>query len=147
MASPFWSPEEDIKLRKLWGDGLSAALCSEELPGRSRNAIVGRVYRLRLPSRPTVECNKRFWLPRPKKEPRPRSEPKPRRERFFNLRRPERPKVPAPIGNDGDLIARAIAEGRFTKCPTMYAVGVLRASECAVNWNGVRGGIAARMVS
>lgn len=46
-----WSEEEDKLLRKLWSEGASATEIGMELAGRSRNAIIGRVHRLKLPKR------------------------------------------------------------------------------------------------
>lgn len=48
-----WSTEEDAALRKMWiEDGLTASQCAARF-GRSRNAIIGRVHRLKLPKRKT----------------------------------------------------------------------------------------------
>jgi GcrA cell cycle regulator len=47
-----WSAEKDDTLRKLWAEGLSASLIAERM-GTTKNAIVGRARRLRLPSRPS----------------------------------------------------------------------------------------------
>lgn len=47
-----WGEAEDTTLAKLWADGLSAAQISRALgTGRSRNAVIGRIHRRRLPAR------------------------------------------------------------------------------------------------
>lgn len=50
-----WSDEQDDILKALYGRGLSAGMIilTGELPGRSRNAIIGRIHRLKLPCRQT----------------------------------------------------------------------------------------------
>lgn len=49
-----WYPEDDAKLSKLWGEGFSAQQVSDRMPGRSRNAVIGRISRLGLTGRKTV---------------------------------------------------------------------------------------------
>lgn len=46
-----WTEQEDAILTELRGKGFSATLMKKHLPGRSRNAILGRVHRLGLPPR------------------------------------------------------------------------------------------------
>lgn len=48
-----WSESEVALLRKLWTEGLSAGQISKQLPGRSRNAVIGVVHRLGMPKRAT----------------------------------------------------------------------------------------------
>lgn len=48
----YWSLEDDDRLRSLWADGLSAEMIGRKM-GYTRNKIVGRVWRLELPKRPT----------------------------------------------------------------------------------------------
>lgn len=45
----YWSREQDEILYKLWTEGLSAALISARMPGTTRNSVIGRAYRLKLP--------------------------------------------------------------------------------------------------
>lgn len=52
-ACPPWSPDEDSKLRRLWGAGCTANWIAEAIPGRSRNAVTSRAARLGLPRRPS----------------------------------------------------------------------------------------------
>lgn len=47
-----WTPEELSHLKTRWaGDGASASEIARELPGRTRNAVIGAVHRLNLPTR------------------------------------------------------------------------------------------------
>lgn len=43
-----WSAEDDAKLRKLTDEKLSANQISMLMPGRSRNAVIGRQHRLKI---------------------------------------------------------------------------------------------------
>jgi GcrA cell cycle regulator len=46
-----WSYEEDTTFKAMWLEGKSASQISRVLPGRTRNAVLGRVFRLGLPQR------------------------------------------------------------------------------------------------
>lgn len=48
MAEPRWTPERVAALRTLWTQGLSAAEVARRLGGVTRNAVIGKVWRLRL---------------------------------------------------------------------------------------------------
>ena len=48
-----WSPAETETLIELWHLGLSCSKIADRLPGLSRNAVIGRAHRLRLPMRGT----------------------------------------------------------------------------------------------
>lgn len=45
-----WKPEQDESLRKMWDEGLSAAVCGARL-GVTKNAIIGRAHRIGLKKR------------------------------------------------------------------------------------------------
>lgn len=47
---PYWSKEEDRRLRILWEAGWTANAIAQDI-GRSRNAVLGRRFRLGLPER------------------------------------------------------------------------------------------------
>jgi hypothetical protein len=49
-----WTPERDDRLTELWASGLSSRKIGDAM-GMSKNAIVGRVHRMGLPSRPRPE--------------------------------------------------------------------------------------------
>lgn len=46
-----WTEERVEQLRKLWADGLSASQIAAQLGNVSRNAVIGKVHRLKLSSR------------------------------------------------------------------------------------------------
>lgn len=46
-----WTDERVDLLRKLWSEGLSASQIAAQLGGVSRNAVIGKVHRLKLSSR------------------------------------------------------------------------------------------------
>lgn len=46
-----WTDERVELLRKLWAEGLSASQIAAQLGGVSRNAVIGKVHRLKLSSR------------------------------------------------------------------------------------------------
>jgi GcrA cell cycle regulator len=48
-----WSEELIERLRELWARGLSASQIADQLGGISRNAVIGKAHRLKLPSRPS----------------------------------------------------------------------------------------------
>jgi GcrA cell cycle regulator len=50
IGRPLWPEERDAQLRELWASGLSSAQMGLQL-GVSRNAVIGRAHRLRLPPR------------------------------------------------------------------------------------------------
>ncbi|MBN9270850.1 MAG: GcrA cell cycle regulator, partial [Mesorhizobium sp.] len=46
-----WTDERVELLRKLWSEGLSASQVAAQLGGVSRNAVIGKVHRLKLSGR------------------------------------------------------------------------------------------------
>ena len=46
-----WDQQKEQKLRELWTKGLSASKISEQIPGTTRNSIIGKSNRLGLESR------------------------------------------------------------------------------------------------
>jgi len=46
-----WTDERVDMLRKLWSEGLSASQIATQLGGVSRNAVIGKVHRLKLSAR------------------------------------------------------------------------------------------------
>jgi GcrA cell cycle regulator len=66
-----WSIEEDRILAECWRLGESASKISERLPGRNRNACIGRIHRLGLPYRKTqvrTRCSQVAWARKNDKE-------------------------------------------------------------------------------
>ena len=58
-----WTDERVEQLKKLWADGLSASQIAAQLGGVSRNAVIGKVHRLKLSGRGRTGSSS----PRPKK--------------------------------------------------------------------------------
>ena len=48
-----WNEENTKKLKELWKKGYTASQIAAQIPGKSRNAIIGRAHRLNLESRAT----------------------------------------------------------------------------------------------
>ena len=61
-----WTRERDEELKRLWAQGLSTSRIGDQL-GVTKNAVVGRSHRLRLPSRTKV-ITTRGIRPVPKKQ-------------------------------------------------------------------------------
>jgi GcrA cell cycle regulator len=51
VLSMNWNDERVELLKKLWSEGLSASQIASQLGGVSRNAVIGKVHRLKLSSR------------------------------------------------------------------------------------------------
>lgn len=86
-----WSQEAESLLSELYGNGVSCALIVAKLKDAlgvcvSRNAVIGKVHRMRLPSRPTVIHKLKSLKP-----VAPRQRPKAYRE--LVLKRAEAPSV------------------------------------------------------
>jgi GcrA cell cycle regulator len=62
-----WTDERVDMLRKLWAEGLSASVIAAQLGSVTRNAVIGKVHRLKLSSRGRPASA----APKPKKQPAP----------------------------------------------------------------------------
>jgi GcrA cell cycle regulator len=62
-----WTPEQDAEIVALWRKGLSGAAVGREV-GRSKNAVVGRLWRIKATERQVV----RVRVPKPKPAPKPK---------------------------------------------------------------------------
>lgn len=74
-----WNAEKIDELTKLWDQGLSASVIGKKL-GVSKNAVVGKAHRLKLPARPSpikrdgsAAPRRRVLNIRPQVEPAPES--------------------------------------------------------------------------
>lgn len=68
-----WTDERVSALTKLWNEGLSATQCAKQLGGVSRNAVIGKVHRLRLSNRAEPSAPARApRTPAPPRVPKPR---------------------------------------------------------------------------
>jgi GcrA cell cycle regulator len=47
-----WTDERVETLKRRWNDGASASTIASELGNTSRNAVIGKIHRLKLPGRP-----------------------------------------------------------------------------------------------
>ncbi|MEN3397487.1 GcrA family cell cycle regulator [Brucella melitensis] len=68
-----WTDERVELLKKLWSDGLSASQIAAQLGGVSRNAVIGKVHRLKLSGRGKTTTAS----PRSKKVNTPAAAPRP----------------------------------------------------------------------
>jgi GcrA cell cycle regulator len=50
MRDNLWTEQRVELLSKLWADGVTANVIAERLGGLSRSAVLGKVFRLRLPT-------------------------------------------------------------------------------------------------
>ncbi len=66
-----WTEEAVARLRTLWTEGHSTAEIGRRM-GTSKNAIIGKAHRLRLPPRPSPICESGTGTPRRPKPPRMR---------------------------------------------------------------------------
>lgn len=78
-ANKNWSEKEEATLRKETDEGWSAKRISESLPGRTREAVIGKWHRSEWYT-PTKVLTKRPPRPRPKKE-KPKPKPKVEKKR------------------------------------------------------------------
>lgn len=70
-----WTDERVELLKKLWADGLSASQIAAQLGGVSRNAVIGKVHRLKLSGRAKSVSS---GAPKTKRGSAPRSSSSPR---------------------------------------------------------------------
>lgn len=89
MVELFWNDARIERLTKLWADGVSADLIGADL-GCTRNAVIGKVHRLKLKQRRTVHSRRGKPGPKPAADPRP----KPRSSLYAHRPRPPRAKAP-----------------------------------------------------
>lgn len=71
-----WTATRVEQLTELWKEGKSASECARVLGECSRNAVIGKVHRLRLagrtePSRPARPVRTKAYRPRAQRNPRP----------------------------------------------------------------------------
>lgn len=67
-----WTDERVATLKKLWGEGKTAAEIASELGGVTRNAVIGKAHRLKLSNRLSpIQQNKKPKPPAPANNPQP----------------------------------------------------------------------------
>jgi GcrA cell cycle regulator len=118
-----WTKERTDELERLWADGMSARRIGE-LFGTTKNAVIGKVNRMRLPSRRTVVSVARKKLPpkvktKPLPPPPVTDIPDPEPHERVKLLDLERNHCRWPIGDPGDaefgFCGRGTAIGSY--CP------------------------------
>jgi GcrA cell cycle regulator len=108
-------PARIAQLTKLWADGLSAGQIAAKIGGVSRNAVIGAVYRLRLPMRHTT--NRLTPNPRRKAQPSQRKPSlSPAAQVLKDIRRDGLP-LPTPAETDIPRIATADLESNHCRFP------------------------------
>ena len=75
MSDAQWSDDRVTTLSKLWLAGLSASQIAKQLGGVTRNAVIGKVYRLGLSGRATPSRPGRAVAVRTPRTPRPARPP------------------------------------------------------------------------
>ncbi len=66
-----WTDERVSLLKKLWGEGKTAAEIAKELGGVTRNAVIGKAHRLKLSNRVSpIQQNKKPAPKPPEKKPK-----------------------------------------------------------------------------
>jgi GcrA cell cycle regulator len=96
-----WTEDRIEQLRKLWEQGLSASAIGRQL-GVSKNAVVGKAHRLKLPARPSPirkgarpPVRRMAALPKPFALPVRRHHAKPSQALAALSEKPEAPAAPA----------------------------------------------------
>jgi GcrA cell cycle regulator len=65
-----WTDDRVATLKKLWGEGKTAAEIAKELGGVTRNAVIGKAHRLKLSNRVSpIQQNNKKPAPAPKAQP------------------------------------------------------------------------------
>ncbi|WP_409562664.1 GcrA family cell cycle regulator [Hyphomicrobium sp. MC8b] len=65
-----WNPQRITILQSLWAEGRSASEIAASLGGVTRNAVIGKIYRLRLPPKLRVRRRRRrSAFPSPRRAP------------------------------------------------------------------------------
>ena len=99
-----WTDERVALLKKLWGEGKTAAEIAKELGGVTRNAVIGKAHRLKLSNRVSpIQQNKKSVAKQPVEE----KKAPPRRRQ---------PVVIAPAAN-GDGISLAELKEKMCRWP------------------------------
>ena len=64
-----WTDDRVALLKKLWGEGKTAAEIAKELGGVTRNAVIGKAHRLKLSNRVSpIQQNKKVTPPKPQNQ-------------------------------------------------------------------------------
>ena len=120
MSGITWTDERIAELRRMWGLGISAGKIALTL-GCTRNAVIGKVYRLELPSRQTglrfPPWRGRGWgTTNPRNSTPPRPEPKPRSRKSPATSMPFRPRIVATVAVAYDGPGKRFADLESQEC-------------------------------
>ncbi len=112
-----WNDENVEQLKKLWAEGLTASQCADRIGGITRNAVIGKVHRLRLTPRATQSSakNRKIKL-RPKLN---------RGGAGLRPMKSPQPLPPRPLAPPTDDIARILALE-----PTVFGIEHLEPHHC-----------------
>lgn len=80
-STAVWTEDRVELLKELWTRGASATACALRLGGITRSAVIGKVHRLGLPGRTTVQTARRSFCASPQYRRKPRHALKPDAER------------------------------------------------------------------
>ncbi|MFK7840448.1 MAG: GcrA family cell cycle regulator [Bdellovibrionales bacterium] len=71
-----WTDDRVATLKKLWGEGKTAAEIAKELGGVTRNAVIGKAHRLKLSNRVSpIQQSKKVAAPKPQNQNKKPAEP------------------------------------------------------------------------
>lgn len=106
-----WTEETTGTMVKLWGEGLSATIIAERISAPSRNAVIGKAYRMGLAERATHQ--RRPMRPRPKRQA-PRIKPKATSSPLSLLRHDPTP-LPPPYVTDIPRVSILMVENHHCR--------------------------------
>lgn len=90
-----WTPERVERLTQLWAEGLSCSMIAFVMGGVTRNAVIGKVHRLKLPGRKVGTSR---WYTRPPRPPRTKRTRKAKQTAPARLPRQAEPSIaPEPV--------------------------------------------------
>ena len=104
-----WTDERIEQLRKLWDQGLSASAIGKQL-GVSKNAVVGKAHRLKLPARPSPI----------------RKGARPQVRRMASLPKPPAPRIRRTVAVTAKLLEQGEREGASAAAPRPVAAAPTR---------------------
>ena len=130
MTAPFtWTGAVVAKLRRLWAEGKSAGQIADALGGgTTRNAVLGKLHRLRLRGETIV--SKSSAPPKAKPQPKPRQQ----HSVTYGWRAPKESLVPPAV------IATTTHDTIDPKTPTLLRMEDLKAHHCRWPLNSALGG-------
>ena len=91
-----WTDARVERLKKLWGEGLSASQIAGRLGGVTRNAVISKVHRLGLSGRTTTQPRTRITSKKPRKAQPPKPPPQPPESALEPDLPPERVEIVVP---------------------------------------------------